>query len=113
MRIDTSGLYPNQRPTRNPGETPRDAQNRSARKPAQDSVEVSSGARLLSLGKAMLEDVPDVREGMVEGARRRLSSGAARYDGESIARAMIDTISEGMDQPSEASATGELGGESE
>jgi hypothetical protein len=57
-------------------------------------VTVSEHARRLALGRNALRAASDVREGMVEAARAKLSAGAQASDGRAIARAMIDTISQ-------------------
>ncbi len=94
MRIDVGGLSPNHRATQSgtgatgrPGAQP-------LRESGGDSVTVSARARLLAAGQAALQDAPEVRSSVVDEARARLRSGAAVYDGQSIARAMIDTITE-------------------
>ena len=94
MRIDVSGLSPN-RCAAHRSET---ATGRSGavavRDSDGDSVTVSARARLLAASRAALQETPEVRGSVVDEARARLLKGAAAYDGQSIARAMIDTITE-------------------
>lgn len=91
MRIDTTGIHAKHRTVQTPTSRPTTPGTRSGRE-GGDSVEMSSGARMMSIAREALSDVPDVRQSIVEGVRERLSSGAVSHDGSSIARAMIDTI---------------------
>lgn len=93
MRIDTGGLYPNQRATQGGARATGGPAAPPIREAVADNVTVSPGARLLALGRRALEDTPEVRTSVVEAARRRLSGGADACDGRAIARAMIESIS--------------------
>lgn len=94
MRIDPGGLYPNQRTSGSTADQSRRGDTQPARDGGGDSVSVSSRARVLSLGRKALSEAPEVRRGAVDSARRRLSGDGATYDGRSVARAMIDAISQ-------------------
>lgn len=91
MRIDVSGLHPNQRPTagcRGGAPAPQGAPGREG----GDQVTVSGRARLLASAQVALREAPAVRSSVVEQARLRLLSDATSLDGQAIASAMIDTI---------------------
>jgi hypothetical protein len=49
----------------------------------------------MALAQAALEAEPQVREPVVERAREQLAGGGADDSGETIARAMIDSITSG------------------
>ena len=93
MKIDSSGLHPSRKAGQVNREAPQRPEAEPGREPVTDDVSVSLRAHKLSLGRTALQAVPDVREGGVDAARARLSSGSEATDGRAIARAMIDTIS--------------------
>ncbi|NLO05592.1 MAG: hypothetical protein GX131_07145 [candidate division WS1 bacterium] len=95
MRIDASGLHPG-RSSVESAIAARRAHGVGARQEAApDEVSVSSHARLMALAQAALEAEPQVREPVVERAREQLAGGGADDSGETIARAMIDSITSG------------------
>jgi len=93
MRIKLDGLHASRRAGQAGKETDGRPNVASAREAVSDDVTVSSGARMLALGRKALQAVPEVRRPVVEAARLRLTSDADAPDGRAIARAMIDTIS--------------------
>jgi len=94
VRIDVSGLSPNRRAMHSATDATGRPPAQTVRESGGDSVTVSPRARLLAAGQAALQDAPEVRSSVVDEARARLRSGGAVYDGQSIARAMIETITE-------------------
>lgn len=93
MRIDTSGLYASSRPTSNTEKPTSRPQAAPLRDSGPVNVSVSPRARLLALGREALAKTPDVRRPVVDAARARLGARDA-FEGSTIARAMIDTITE-------------------
>jgi len=93
MRIDVSGLHASRKPTQDAPDAGAERDVTPARDTAPVNVSVSSRARLLAMAHRALQDAPDVRRSAVEAARQRLSDPGA-CDGRTIARAMIESISE-------------------
>lgn len=94
MKIDVSGLQASRTATQGRPDTVASAEPRQTSAGRSDDVTISPRARMLALAGNALQAAPDVRDGVVEAARARLSAGSEAADGRSIARAMIDTISE-------------------
>lgn len=95
MRVDTTGLYPSRSTSKAASETAPRPPAQSPRAVGSDNVTVSSQARLLALGKTALGSAPELRTSVIDVAREKLSSTPNVYDGDEIARAIIDSITEG------------------
>jgi flagellar biosynthesis anti-sigma factor FlgM len=94
MRIDASGLYPSRRAGDAAGESQQRQEATALERSGADRVSVSPQARLIALARMALDETPAVRSEVVDAARQRLQTGAVSWDGQSIAGAIIDSISD-------------------
>lgn len=94
MRIDASGLYPSRKAGDAANDTGSARESGQAAQHGGDQVSVSSRARLISLARQALDETPAVRREVVDAARQRLEAGDAVGDGQSIAGAIFDSISD-------------------
>lgn len=58
--------------------------------PAQESIEISSQAQLLSKLEAQIKDLPDVDQARVEALREQISQGTYEIDNSSLAQSIIN-----------------------
>lgn len=64
--------------------------NSASAEPAQESIEISSQAQLLSKLEAQIKDLPDVDQARVEALRERISQGTYEIDNSSLAQSIIN-----------------------
>lgn len=97
MRIDlTSERSGGLHPTRGSADAASDARasrrTPTAAEGAGDDVTLSSRARLMAMAQKALDETPAVRQSVVDRARETLEGGSERWDGASVARAMVESI---------------------
>lgn len=70
----------------------RNEQAKRAAQATQDRVDVSSDARLLDAAVRAVSQAPEVRQDVVERARRKLAAGEVGNDVERLADKIIDSL---------------------
>ncbi len=94
MRIDRSGLNPSSKPVSVPADDHSSPEKGRLQRAGTDQVSVSPRARLIALARQALDETPPVRREVVDAARARLQVEEPVWDDQTIAGAIVDTISD-------------------